>query len=627
MTRLAVSLDFMEEESLTSFCSRLAAANNVSRSRAFAQHMGMSYQDVALGATRAVGDLARLSGMDISRLRRGTATRVDNQFQINGEILTDTFYNRSMFRFCPHCLREDVERGLGPRASRPFGRIAWTVGFIRTCPIHGVFLATLPRTIDIGLRDDFSAIWRETAEDDRTVHCPAGEHSQFERYVLRRLQGDAPIEEWIDGLELYVVGHMSETIGAAINQGKNFRATQLDPAAWHAAGETGFQVLRKGRDAVVEFLKTQQDDFLARKRNHYSGQALYGTLFRRLEALMADVNYDPVRDLIREHAIRTLPFGPDDLLFRRLAMPRQLHSIKTASDETGLGVKLLQSRLLHNGIISSDALRTTPHRIFFKVDSLRRMLEEMTAQEADGILKATVEEKEGGTILGVSRESWNHIVRAFDLRDRAYARVSRRRVETFLEDLKLVARENTAASLDGLHDPAAAALACSCTISEILQLVLSRKLRTVGLDDERDGIAQILVDKTEVWTAIHDARMQGHLTSFEAADLLFIDVDSLAKLARSGVLPRTNMPGMGRQFFYLKDLVDDFNSAYASTARIAAAAGLSSAKAAALLHEHAVEPSFIKTERAAHLYPLTRLRGVFDTAVVSRLAAGCVGDR
>ncbi|MHC2297975.1 hypothetical protein ACVJBD_002181 [Rhizobium mongolense] len=618
MTRLLVAPDFMEAESLTSYWSRLAAANNVPRSRTFAQHMGIHYQDVSLGAPDAVEGVAKLSGVDVSRLRKGTATRVGNEFHINGEILTDTFYNRSSFRYCPHCLRDDLDHSDAPIAARPFRRLAWTVGFVRTCHVHGVFLATLPMTIDIGLRDDFSAIWRETSDDNRKITCQKGEHSEFERYILHRLEGKAVSEGWIDTLHLYVVGHMSETIGAAINLGTNFRAHQLDLPAWHAAGETGFQVLRKGLDHIVQFLRAAQQEFLDRKRNHYSGQALYGTLFRRLEGLMEDINYDPIRNFIREHAIRTLPFGPEDLLFGKLGMPRRLHSIKTASDQSGLSVKLLRSRLLHTGIIAKKDLSTTPHRVFIDVAHVDKMLEEMAEQQAAGLRGATVEEKEAGAILGVGRDTWSQIARSFDLREKAYARVARGRVEAFLEALTQIA-DRSEGPLDSLHDPTTAAIVCACKVTDVLHLILSRKLKTVVLDDSRVGIGQVLVDRAEIWAAIHGAEMKQHLTSFEAADLLFIDIDSLSRLARSGALSRSTVPGGGRQFFYLKKDVEHFNSTYASTARIGSAAGVSTWTAAAMLRDHDVEPEFGKTGPGAHVYLVSALKGVFDPGVLVKL--------
>lgn len=618
MNTLAVSAPFHAGESFTSFCSRVAFANGATSSRTFAMHMGIPYSTIALGKRSAVEKLAEISGEDPALLLSGVAARDESEFYINGEVVTSRYFNRSRFRYCPACLDEDLSTGSGPVASRPFGRLAWHVSFIRTCHEHGTALAISDTSVGIAVRDDFSLIWRSLPPSERKVACPTMEPTDFERYVLGRLGGLRERNMWVDEMPLYVVGHLSETVGAAKVYGKWFNSNRLNEVDWTAAGNAGFKILASGEDSFAEFLKAQQDEFLDRKRNHYSGQALYGTLYRRLEGLMEDRNYDPIRGFIREHAIRTLPFGPDDLLFGKLGMPRQLHSIKTASHQSGLTVKLLRSRLLHTGIIKQENLNTTPHRIFIDAPIMDAMLEGMADAQPAGLQSTTVAEKEAGAILGVGRDTWRQIARAFDLRGKAYARVPRRRVEAFLEDLKQVA-DKSHASRDGLHDPATAAIACCCTVTDVLHLILSRKLKTVALDDERKGIAQVLVDRAEAWAAIHGAAVLGHVTSFEAADFLRIDVDSLIGLARAGTLTRTKVPGGGRQFVYLRKEIEDFNSTFASTSRIAAVAGMSSGAVAAVLREKGVEPSFGKTGRGAHIYMISALDRVFESHAIAKL--------
>ncbi|MCQ1572742.1 TniQ family protein [Neorhizobium galegae] len=631
MTRLAVAPDFTMGESLTSYCSRLAAANNVTRSRSFVQHMGLRYGDISLGRPEAVELVADLSGTDLGRLRKGTATRVGNEFHINGEVITDTFFNRAEFRYCPHCLREDTDRGTGPIAARPYGRLAWGVGFVRTCRVHGVFLATLPGTINIDLRDDFAAIWRETSETDRARTCSQAAQSELEKYVLRRLEGEPVSEGWIDTLPLYVVGHMAETIGAAVTRGKNFLSKHLDVEAWHAAGDAGFRFLREGKPGFGQFLRSQQEEFLNRKRDPYAGQALYGTLYKRLEGLIEDPNYDPIRNFMRDHVMQTLPFGPEDYLFGKLGLPRQIHSIKTASDQSGLSVKMVRSRLLHTGVIAKEDLQTTPHRTFIDVASIDKMLEEMSDKQSTGSKSATVEEKEAAAILGIGRNRWSGIARFFKLRDKKYARVSRRRLEALLDDLKRAANVTSAPRPD-LRDPSTAASVCGCRVSEVLQLILSRELKTVVLDASRTGIAQLLVDTGEIWDWVHGARkVKQHLTSAEAASILAIDSPTLTKLALSGVLLRSKVPGTARQFFYLKKDILEFNNAYASTARIGSALGVSTLTAAAVLRKHDIEPEFGKIGAGAHLYRISSLGHVLDASALRTLRSGIgpsdVGDR
>lgn len=619
MSKLAVIVPFHAgEESFTSFCSRVAVANGAASLRSFAMHMGIKLRAITLGEPEVLNQIAEITGVNVEALATGMASKDENEFRINGEVVTASHFNRARFRYCPACLADDVSGGTGPMLSRPYGRLAWQVSFIRTCARHQTSLAVSSRDVRFDVRDDFSALWRSVSDEEKTVSCQPMPSSCFESYVLKRLGGSKRSEEWIDDMPLYVVGHLSETIGAAALFGKWFSSGKLTNADWQRAGDAGYHIIRS-QDRLSSFLNAMQDEFLQKKKNHYSGQALYGTLFRRLEERQhTDRNYDTVREFIRRHASRTLPFGPDDLLFGRLHLPRRLHSIKTAADETGLSIKLLRSHLLHAGIVTKDELKTTPHRVFIEARKIDELLEMRAAQEAKGIHKATVGEKEAAGILGVSKLSWKRIAASFGLREKAYARVARRSVEDFLARLYAAANKDLAFQ-DGLLEPASAAGSCTCEVADVLHLVLSRQLKTVVLDNSRRGIAKILVNRNEVKSALLSDRVRQHLTSLEVADRLQIDVVTLMMLVESNVLTRKRFPNGGRQFYYSVEDVEHFNGTYASTSRIAAATGDTAWKVAATLREAGISPCIGAGVKSANIYSLLDVAAVYPQAVVDRL--------
>jgi hypothetical protein len=149
--------------------------------------------------------------------------------------------------------------------------------------------------------------------------------------------------------------------------------------------------------------------------------------------------------------------------------------------------------------------------------------------------------------------------------------------------------------------------------------VLSHQLTTVVLDDSRVGVAGVLVDRVEVQNALLGDSVRQHLTSFEVADRLHIDNGSVAKLAKSRALPRVRSSMGGRQFYYSIKDVEHFNSTYASTARIAVAAGVPTAAVAARLRETNVSPALGAGLRSAHFYLITDLMQVYPQPVIERL--------
>ncbi|MBY5410829.1 hypothetical protein HFO98_20640 [Rhizobium leguminosarum] len=63
----------------------------------------------------------------------------------------------------------------------------------------------------------------------------------------------------------------------------------------------------------------------------------------------------------------------------------------------------------------ADDLCTTPYRIFVDATFVEAMLSDLARQEALRIQKSTINEKEGGAILGIGRSTWDHPAQTFGL--------------------------------------------------------------------------------------------------------------------------------------------------------------------------------------------------------------------
>jgi predicted HTH domain antitoxin len=620
MNKLAVTVPFSSGESFASFCSRLAEANNSGSLQTFCSDLGIPHRSVRLGLECAVSAIGTLADTDQELLRSGLATRTEAGYLINGEILTGVHYIRSAIRYCPHCLREDLNRIAGPASSRPYGRLAWNIGFIRSCEAHGVLLSCAHKTIGIDLRDDFSRIWNGLPPHERECEPPAAETTAFERYVLKRASGRAEGSGWVDMLPLYVVGHLSDIVGAVITHGRAFRSTDLDALDWLTAGQTGFDVLRSGQDAFGDFLRSMQEGFLAKNRNDYAGPALYGTLFRRLEQQIDDPNFDGIRELIRKTAIETLPFGPDDLLFGKLDMPRKLHSIQTASKQSGIRVKRLRRQLVHEGLIEKKDMRRPAHRVFVDAEAMEAVLAAMSDPDGSGLTSALVPEEEAMHIFDVSRDKWQAIATAFGLRNQAYARVGRTDLADFLDRLRSSATVKTCSN-GTLKDVVSAIGPIGFGVVELLQLVLSRSLKVVSVDEHAIGLRQILIDPTEAEAILLADFKRLYMLQEEVAHVLQIDTDSVTRMAKSGALKRKRAEGRFRHA-YLRTDISDFQRTYVSLSRAAAEAGLHSVGMAKLLRERGLTPEIGGKGEGAFFFRISSLEGVVDPQVLDRLRSG-----
>ncbi|MDX0907692.1 hypothetical protein GOL75_14360 [Sinorhizobium medicae] len=620
MNKLAVTVPFSSGESFASFCSRLAEANNSGSLQTFCSDLGIPHRSVRLGLETALSAIARVADTDQELLRSGLSTRSDAGYLINGEVLTVAHYSRSAFRYCPHCLREDLNGNGGPGCSRPYGRLAWNVGFIRTCEVHGVLLSCADKTIGIDLRDDFCRIWNRLPRHERECEPPAAETTAFERYILKRISGHAVGSGWVDRLPLYVVGHLSDIVGAVFTHGRVFRSSDLGTAEWLTAGQTGFDVLSRGSDAFVDFIRSMQDEFLARNRNSYAGQALYGTLFRRLEQQLDDPNYDVIRDLVRRTAIDTLPFGPDDLLFGRLEMPRKLHSIQTASKQSGIPVKGLRRQLVHEGLIEKKDMKTPAHRVFVDAAAMETVLAAMLDPDGSGLTSALVAEEEAMRIFGVSRDKWQMIAAAFGLRDHAYARIGRADLMDFLDRLRSCATVESCPERT-LQDVISATGSIGFSVVEMLQLVLDRKLKVVSVDDNAIGLRQILIDPAEAEAILLADFKRRYMLRKELAEFIQVDNDSLNRMAKSGALKRQRAEGRFRHA-YLRSDIADFQKTYVSLSRAAAAADMHVTRMAKLLRDKSLTPDIGGKGAGAHFYRISSLEGVLDAQVLDRLREG-----
>lgn len=354
MNTLHVTVDFKEDESFASFVSRVAAANGTQSAQTFCQHMGLQFQALVDGDPTSVTRMLGLCRQSDKAFAVGVGGRDERTYTFGTETLLRSNLSRRHLRACPRCLEEDEAVGAGPTGSRAYGRLTWLPTFIRTCPEHRTYLVPLPDPVQFGSPHDFAArvrLARRSWDAFRDAATPAAP-SDFERYIANRLLGRRHPPIWLDEFPLYAAGKLTETVGAIVNQGRNFITGHLTNAEWLEAGRTGFEITSAGPAAFADFLRSLHDKFWDGDGD-FGGRLIYGRLYEMLAHENEDPAYDPIRDLIREAAVASLPIGPDHLLFGAPS-PRRWHSVHSATKEFGLHHRTARKMLAAARLIPSD---------------------------------------------------------------------------------------------------------------------------------------------------------------------------------------------------------------------------------------------------------------------------------
>lgn len=121
------------------------------------------------------------------------------------------------------------------------------------------------------------------------------DHTEFEAYLWRRVAGERG-EAWLDRLVLNVASRACETFGLLREQGPDSRLSGHSETEWARFGQSGFEVLRQGADALAE----EMTRMLSRRgidRRFFS--RVYGPFTTWLNGRGLGDGFEPLRDIVR----------------------------------------------------------------------------------------------------------------------------------------------------------------------------------------------------------------------------------------------------------------------------------------------------------------------------------------
>lgn len=370
-------------EAASGYASRLAALNGVDLA-SLMRASGVPVRQVHGGRPAGVRGVADLGGLDVAKRRelaRNTPFRAtkhtyarfrDEKFAW-GSILS------AYFRFCPHCIHRDLVEAPPdvPLAARPWLRFEWLIAQVRSCRVHSVLLAeTQPvtRTVpDFAQAMDAEVLPQLDAL--RAAAVPA-EPNAFEDWLLGRLEGVRDQTNWLDAMPLHAAMATCEALGVEGIGGGSVPLSELGIAAMSEASLSGYCVASGGRGDIDRFL----DALVA--RSHAAGyvgiKTTYGYILELLGRTLDDPAFEPIRDIVRRHAMDNVPLPAGSQVLGQILEERRLHTLTSAAAASGTSYPTLRAIFARSGIAPAPAC-PDQRRHTVRVDVFEERLREFAA--------------------------------------------------------------------------------------------------------------------------------------------------------------------------------------------------------------------------------------------------------
>ena len=121
---LSFTYPLRQREAAHGFAARLAALNGRDLA-SLLRHRALTHVDINSGDPETICFIATIGGADPDRLLHQAVipTGQDRRWRVVGENIGPNVIHRSFYRFCPHCILEDLREEYGPRQARPWLRI------------------------------------------------------------------------------------------------------------------------------------------------------------------------------------------------------------------------------------------------------------------------------------------------------------------------------------------------------------------------------------------------------------------------------------------------------------------------------------------------------------------------
>ncbi|MCV2893720.1 TniQ family protein [Lentibacter sp. XHP0401] len=351
---LPLTVSLLWRETATSFTSRLAARNGLSAS-AFCSDFGVSLRSIVDGNPVAICAIAELGGVDPEKLAAWSPVAIgERRLNFRGHVFHGKTLRNPEIRGCPICLQEDSQSVDLPPEQAMAIRGHWSVPHVATCVRHGHPLVLLYRDPHPTARYDnaqhLAAI--STAVLNGALDQPCEEDlTAFEDWLDERLL-NGPGTDWLSGQPLHAASVFCRLLGTSLLRLEGLRLTHIAEDSRHGVYAQGFEVAQHGDEAVRRALMRLQELVESPQEGP---KTIYPALYDRLSHDYVDnPDFASFRRVLRDHMAETWPLGPGDELLGEPVHERRLHSVTTASHETGVDTRRLRKQLIASGLLKRD---------------------------------------------------------------------------------------------------------------------------------------------------------------------------------------------------------------------------------------------------------------------------------
>ncbi|MFK7836267.1 MAG: TniQ family protein [Sulfitobacter sp.] len=574
-------------ETAASLISRTATGFGTD-AKTFCYHKGTSFLRVISGDRQAFDELDRY-GVTIPHevLSSSPVRKPLNVREFKNHNFPSKIIQSPEVRGCPVCLRLDAEMSDAPAHIAMAMRGNWLVPHVTLCLEHQHPLVPLWHDPVPASRYDSSAHLKILMPDilSGALDQDIREETDFDVWIEGRLRGEQN-NGWLDQMPLHPAANFCFMLGSALLRHEMKTPSSAAREDHWALYQMGYDVAHHGRSKVATALRKLQK---LPGGPQDGPKKIFPVLYERLATYYADnADYEPFRNLLRQHMLETWPLGVGDELLGEPVMERKAHSVLTAAQTTGVDQRRLRKMLAAVGVVRGAGSGLSDAWEVFDAELAKPILDKLTA---------LVDAKAFAALIGATRSQFDMLVKdgvlTSELRDADVKAIWNPSAgHKFLDSIRMGAVQLRHAKRNWVHI-SKSAQRLKIGPGTIVRAIQDGRITRVGNHVSFVGYAAIYVDHDEVVTVLGpDAPGAESIEVFAKA----VGINQPSKMRRlivNGHTPATMMQNpktRAEQNYLTADDADAFHSKFMTPRTMAKEYGRSWQSLGAELRSKGVDP-------------------------------------
>lgn len=482
--RLGLTLSIGEYEPAISYASRLARLNGCTSLWSFCMLMGLSALKLGQGDNGEIVKLSDISGISIANLERysmKTVTRATRS--ICGQVFPNKAIKIQTQHICPACILDQIDNR---EAYYGAPDVFWYCDFVRTCPKHHLLLVPIYDDQTGWFPYDFAGrLCQSRPNKDSLFNLMVSAPADLDHFSIASFSG-VRHQSWLKDYDAYAVSRASEKLGCTMQGLRSVKGLSRAQLAHYS--DIGFRALSAGPEAFAQVLNDLIKDHLGRGVGQTFG------IFHIFLNSPTGRALPQVRDVLRAIILENFLIEPGEEVLGEICTDRRYYSLKSAADEAGLHPTKVASVLRSAGLLPRE---TSSKSILIDAARCNVMLKKLSTavftKDAISFLgmpwRHLVSVKNAGLISPINPACGGNYLFCQD------------ELDTLRDEMcqNGVAASETRRDLVPIYKAANQAV---CGIAEVVKLLVSGELKSVGLINGCRSFDAIRVDPNEVFQAL-----------------------------------------------------------------------------------------------------------------------------